>query len=95
LGVDRDSGILNRMGYFDEQDPAVLKAIEILIAATHKYGKTCSICGQAPSVYPGFAEFLVRKGIDSISVNPDTVAYTRRLVASVEQRLMLERALDK
>ena len=95
LGVDRDSGILNRMGYFDEQDPAVLKAIEILIKATHKYGKTCSICGQAPSVYPGFAEFLVRKGIDSMSVNPDTVGYTRRLVAAVEQRLLLERALSK
>lgn len=95
LGVDRDSGILNRMGYFDEQDPAVLKAIEILIDAAHKYGKTCSICGQAPSLYPGFAEFLVRKSIDSMSVNPDTVAYTKRLVASVEQRLLLERAFGK
>jgi pyruvate,water dikinase len=83
------------MGYFDEQDPAVLKAIEILIDAAHKYGKTCSICGQAPSLYPGFAEFLVQKGIDSMSVNPDTVAYTKRLVASVEQRLLLERAFGK
>ncbi len=90
MGVDRDSAILNNMGYFDERDPAVQSAISSLIQAAHRRGITCSICGQGPSLYPDFAEFLVRQGIDSISVNPDTVAYTRRLVAAVEQRIILQ-----
>lgn len=89
MGVDRDSGILNNMGYFDERDPSVKNAIKTLIHAAHKQGITCSICGQGPSLYPDFAEFLVHEGIDSMSVNPDTVAYTRRLVAGVEQRMIL------
>ena len=91
MGADRDSGILNTMGYFDERNEAVKRAISILIKAAHKYGKTISICGQGPSQYPEFAEFLVQEGIDSISVNPDTVAYTRRLVATVEQRMILNK----
>lgn len=91
MGADRDSGILNNMGYFDERNEAVKRAISILIKAAHKYGKTISICGQGPSQYPEFAEFLVREGIDSISVNPDTVAYTRRLVAQVEQKMILDK----
>lgn len=91
MGADRDSGILNNMGYFDERNEAVKKAISILIKAAHKYGKTISICGQGPSQYPEFAEFLVEEGIDSMSVNPDTVAYTRRLVASVEQKIILKK----
>lgn len=91
MGADRDSGILNNMGYFDERNEAVKRAISILIKAAHKYGKTISICGQGPSQYPEFAEFLVQQGIDSISVNPDTVAYTRRLVASVEQKMILKK----
>ncbi|MFW5873257.1 MAG: phosphoenolpyruvate synthase [Bacillota bacterium] len=89
MGADRDSGILNRMGYFDERNPAIKTAIKELIDVAGKYGNTVSICGQGPSVYPEFAEFLVEAGIDSISVNPDTVNYTRRLVAQVEQRLIL------
>jgi pyruvate,water dikinase len=91
MGADRDSGILNNMGYFDERNEAVKRAISILIKACHKYGKTISICGQGPSQYPEFAEFLVQEGIDSMSVNPDTVAYTRRLVATVEQRIILNK----
>lgn len=91
MGADRDSGILNNMGYFDERNEAVKRAISILIKAAHKYGKTVSICGQGPSQYPEFAEFLVQEGIDSMSVNPDTVAYTRRLVATVEQRMILKK----
>lgn len=91
MGADRDSGILNNMGYFDERNEAVKRAISILIKAAHKYGKTISICGQGPSQYPEFAEFLVQEGIDSISVNPDTVAYTRRLVAQVEQKMILDK----
>ena len=91
LGVDRDSAILGELGYFDERDPAVLKAIEILVKKAHEHGITVSICGQAPSVYPEFTEFLIRIGIDSISVNPDAVVSTRKLVASVERKIMLER----
>jgi len=89
LGADRDSGILDRMGYFDERDPAVKRAIAHLIEVAHAHGKTVSICGQAPTLYPEFTEFLVELGIDSVSVNPDTVAATRRLVASVEQKIIL------
>jgi pyruvate,water dikinase len=91
LGADRDSNILAEMGYFDERDPAVLKAISMIIRGAHKKGATVSICGQAPSVYPEIVEFLVREGIDSISVNPDAVISTRRLVASIERKILLER----
>lgn len=91
MGADRDSGILNSMGYFDERSPSVKSAIKMLIASAHKHGKTVSICGQGPSLYPELTEFLVNEGIDSISVNPDTVAYTRRLIASVEQRFILNK----
>ncbi|MGB9866627.1 MAG: phosphoenolpyruvate synthase [Bacillota bacterium] len=91
MGADRDSGILSNMGYFDEREPAIKRAISHLIEVAHAHGKTVSICGQGPSVYPEFTEFLVRQGIDSVSVNPDTVVHTRRLVASVERRILLER----
>jgi len=95
LGTDRDSAILPKIDtrYFDERDPAVRTAIAMLIDKAHNspYGyRTVSICGQAPSVYPEFTEFLVRQGIDSVSVNPDVVARTRELVASVERRITLE-----
>ncbi|MCW4026003.1 MAG: phosphoenolpyruvate synthase, partial [Candidatus Bathyarchaeota archaeon] len=87
LGTDRDSQILPAIDsrYFDERDPAVKRAIAHLIKVAHENGVTVSICGQAPSVYPEFAEFLVRHGIDSISVNPDVVIRTRKIVASMEQ----------
>jgi pyruvate,water dikinase len=93
LGTDRDSQILPKLDkrYFDERDPAVRRAIAHLIKVAHRHGRTVSICGQAPSVYPEFTEFLVRCGIDSVSVNPDAVIGTRRLIASVERRIMLER----
>lgn len=90
MGADRDSGVLGELGYFDERDPAVLRAIKHLIKTAHQHGITISICGQAPSVYPEFTEYLVRWGIDSISVNPDAVVSTRKLVASVEKKIMLE-----
>lgn len=98
LGTDRDSAILPKIDkrYFDERDPAVKTAIALLIEKAHNspYGyRTVSICGQAPSVYPEFAAFLVRQGIDSISVNPDVVARTKELVAAVERRILVERAL--
>ena len=87
LGVDRDSELLGKMGYFDERNKAVLKAIENIINGFKSKGKTVSICGQAPSVYPEITEFLVKKGITSISVNPDTVGKTRKIVAEVEKKL--------
>ncbi|GAA5419330.1 pyruvate, water dikinase [Sulfurisphaera tokodaii] len=95
LGVDRDSDLLARMGYYDERDPAVLESIKRLIKVAHKYGRTVSICGQAPSVYPEINEFLVRQGIDSISVNPDAVIQVKRQVASIEQKIMLEKLRKK
>ena len=91
MGADRDNGTLGNMGYLDERNPAVKRAISTLIKAAHKYGKTCSICGQGPSTYPEFAEFLVNEGIDSMSVNPDTVQYTRRLMAGVEKKIILNK----
>ena len=91
MGADRDNGVLNNMGYFDERQEAVKRAIQILINACNKHGATCSICGQGPSQYPEFAEFLVEAGITSMSVNPDTVDYTRRLVAQVEQKMILRK----
>ena len=89
LGADRDSETLGRMGYFDERDPAVKRAIELLLEGAHAEGRTVGICGQGPSVYPEFAEFLVREGIDSISLNADTVVSTIRTIASLEQRMKL------
>jgi pyruvate,water dikinase len=90
LGADRDSETLGRMGYFDERDPAVKRAIELLIEGAHAEGRTVGICGQGPSVYPEFAEFLVQQGIDSISLNADTVVPTIRTIASLEQRMKLQ-----
>jgi pyruvate,water dikinase len=96
LGTDRDSAILPAIDsrYFDERDPAVKRAIAHLIESAHKKGVTVSICGQAPSVYPEFTEFLIRCGIDSVSVNPDVVIQTRKLVASIEQKILLERLAE-
>ena len=89
LGVDRDSELLHRLGYFNERDPAVLKAIKSLIRAAHDNDITISICGQAPSLYPDFAALLVKEGIDSISANPDSVIRTRRSVAGAERKELL------
>jgi pyruvate,water dikinase len=93
LGVDRDSGTLSSL--FDERDPAVLGAIRDIIRSCRENGVTCSICGQAPSVYPEITEKLVAWGITSISVNPDVLSKTRRIIAAAEQRLLLEAARGK
>ncbi|MDD1770521.1 MAG: phosphoenolpyruvate synthase [Methanomassiliicoccales archaeon] len=90
MGADRDSEILGKMGYFDERYEAIKRAIRMLIEAAHKHGRPVGICGQAPSVYPEFTEFLVRSGIDSISLNPDTVMKTIPMVAATEQKIILE-----
>jgi pyruvate,water dikinase len=94
LMIDRDSERLGVMGYFDERDPAVKRSIAHLIRVAHEHGVTVSICGEGPSNLPDFAEFLVRCGIDSISVNADAVVSTRQLVASIEQKIILERLAE-
>jgi len=94
LMIDRDSERLGLMGYFDERDPAVERIIAHLIKVAHQHGVTVSICGEGPSNLPDFAEFLVRCGIDSISVNADAVISTRQLVASLEQKILLERLAE-
>ena len=88
LGCDRDNDTVQSI--YDERNLSVRRAIRHLIEVAHKDGKTVSICGQAPSVYPDFCDFLVKSGIDSISVNPDTVKYTKKMVAQLEQRIMLD-----
>jgi pyruvate,water dikinase len=89
LGVDRDSAILTNMGYFDERNEAVKRAMKRLIEVAHKHKTAVSICGQSVSFYPEITEFLIRAGIDSVSVNPDTVCKTRKLVYDVEGKLKL------
>ena len=85
LGVDRDSDIL--AGLFDERDAAVKQMIAEAIGKAHKAGIKVGICGQAPSNYPDFAAFLVERGIDSISLNPDSFVSTIKHVAAAEAAL--------
>lgn len=88
LGVDRDSEIVAPI--FDERNSAVKKMIVQAIAACRAHGRKIGICGQAPSDYPEFAEFLVEHGIDSISLNPDTVLKTTAAIARKEASLHME-----
>ncbi|MEM4396139.1 MAG: phosphoenolpyruvate synthase [Candidatus Woesearchaeota archaeon] len=85
LGVDRDSELVSHV--YDERNDAVKRMISRLIRIAKSKGRKVGICGQAPSDYPEFAEFLVAEGIDSISLNPDTAIKTRLLIYKKEQEL--------
>ena len=93
LGCDRNNDTVVHL--FDERNLAVKRAISHLITTAHKDGKTVSICGQAPSEFPEFTNFLIQKGIDYVSVNPDMVKETKRNVAHFEQRIILDRATGR
>jgi pyruvate,water dikinase len=84
LGLDRDNEKV--ASTYSEMDPAVLKSLEKIITTCKKRGITCSICGQAPSVYPELVEMLVDWGVTSVSISPDVLEKTRRLVYEVEQK---------
>ena len=74
LGIDRDSALMADL--FDERDPAVLSLLKMAIAACKKQNKYIGICGQGPSDHPDFARWLLEQGIDSLSLNPDSVLET-------------------
>jgi len=82
LGLDRDSGLVAHI--FDERNPAVKELIKTVIHKAKSQGRKVGICGQAPSDYPEFARFLVAEGIDSISLNPDSVLKTWLDIAKFE-----------
>ena len=83
LGLDRDSALVAHL--FDERNQAVKTMVKLAIAAAKRNNRKIGICGQAPSDYPEFAEFLVSQGIDSMSLNPDSVLKTKLKIAEVEQ----------
>ena len=85
LGLDRDSELLGNI--YDERNEAVKKMLTDVIRIANKKGKYIGICGQAPSDYPEMAEFLVREGIKSMSLNPDTIIKTRMAIAKLEKSL--------
>jgi len=84
LGIDRDSGLVAQ--YFDEQNPAVMKGLETLIKAAKKAGKYVGICGQGPSDNPDLAMWLMKQGIDSVSLNPDSVIPTWMFLGGKEKK---------
>jgi pyruvate,water dikinase len=83
LGIDRDSADLTDL--FDERNEAVKEMIRDLLKAAHDQDRKVGICGQAPSDYPEFAEFLVKEGIDSISLNPDSVIQVKKIAGKIEK----------
>jgi len=93
LGVDRDNQTLAET--FDERNEAVVMSIEYVIKTCRKHNVTVSICGQAPSVYPEITEMMVKAGTTSVSVTPDMILQTRKVIASVEKRLLLSNIIDR
>jgi pyruvate,water dikinase len=92
LGVDRDSEIVAHV--FDERNAAVKRMIADVIHVAKAKGRKIGICGQAPSDYPDFAQFLVELGIDSISLNPDTVMRTTAAILETERALAAKDAAE-
>ena len=90
LGVDRDSTDLAKL--FDERNDAVKRMMAMVIDSAHKAHRKVGICGQAPSDYPEIAAFLVRQGIDSISLNPDSVIQVKKRVAATEKAMKKEKS---
>jgi len=88
LGLDSDSTLVSHL--YDERNPAVKRMLQMLIASAKKTCTKVGICGQGPSDFPDFAQFLVELGVDSISVTPDSLLKTRRAIAEVE-KLIAER----
>lgn len=86
LGVDRDNSEVAPV--YDELNPAVLWALEKIVTTCHRHKVTCSICGQAPSMYPDLTEKLVKWGATSVSVSPDMIDQTRNIVYQAEKRLV-------
>jgi pyruvate,water dikinase len=84
LGLDRDSGLVAHL--YDERNEAVKRLISQLISLAKEKGKKVGICGQGPSDFPDFAQFLVEEGIDSISLNPDSVLKTLLVIAEAETK---------
>jgi pyruvate,water dikinase len=84
LGLDRDSSLVAHL--YDERNEAVKGLIKTLLATAKKHGKKVGICGQGPSDFPDFSEFLVNEGIDSVSVTPDSVLKTLKVIQGVEDR---------
>ncbi len=93
LGIDREQGAFAKK--FDQRHPVVVKAISQLIHMARDAGIPCSICGQAPALYPEIIEKLVEWGITSISVEPEAVARTHQAIARAEHKLILEAARQK
>ncbi len=91
LGLDRDSHLVSHL--YDERNEAVKFMIERLIKTAHGYGVKVGICGQAPSDFPDFAAFLVEKGIDSISVTPDSIMKTLKAVSEIEKKLTVRQRM--
>jgi pyruvate,water dikinase len=85
LGVDRDSELVSSI--FDERNEAVKRVLKMAIDACKKENKYIGICGQAPSDYPEITEFLVQNGIDSISLNPDSILKMWKVVEDLESRM--------
>ena len=88
LGLDRDSALVSHL--FDERDEAVKRQLRRVTATAKEFDRKIGICGQAPSDYPEFAEFLVELGIDSISLNPDSVLKTRLAIAKTEAAILMQ-----
>jgi pyruvate,water dikinase len=85
LGVDRDSAQIAPL--FDERNDAIYRSLSELLQTARRYGRKVGICGQAPSDYPEFAQFLVKNGIDSLSLNPDAVLRTTKMILELEGRM--------